>query len=176
MNPVQTVLRGGLLALVCSSVPAFAQLFSDPEERANWKEGEYALPDAPREDTLRAFYVSAATPHRFFIDEHTLAVGEDGVVRYVLVVRSAGGASNVTYEGIRCATGERRIYASGRSDGSWAEARNSQWEPIVDNTYNRPRAALARDYFCDGPAAPRNRAAVLRRLHNTENRALDPYR
>ncbi len=40
----------------------------------------------------------------------------------------------------------------------------SDWQPIGDNSYNRPRAALAYDYFCDGPAAPRDRNHALRRL------------
>ena len=86
----------------------------------------------------------------------------------MLVVRTPGGAENVTFEGIRCNTGERRIYASGRRDGNWSRARNSEWAPISDNSYNRPRAALARDHFCDGPAPPRNRDEVLRRLQQSD--------
>jgi hypothetical protein len=160
----QLFLRGGLLALAGFALPTSAQIFSDDEARAQWKEGEHALPAAPAPAALRSFFVSSASPNRFLIDESTLSVDPDGVVRYVLVVRTPGGAENVTFEGIRCATGERRIYASGRSDGSWSVARNSQWEPILDNNYNRPRAALAHDHFCDGPAAPRNKAEVLRRL------------
>lgn len=133
---------------------------ADPE----WKEGEYVLPAAPAEKGLRAFFVSSASPNRFLIDMETLTVDPDGVVRYVLVVRSPSGAESVTYEGIRCATRERRIYASARKDGSWSESKNSAWAPIVENSYNRPRAALAGDVFCDGPAPPRDRSEVLRRL------------
>ena len=86
------------------------------------------------------------------------------MVRYTLVVRTPGGAENVTFEGIRCATGERRIYASGRKDGTWTPMKNSEWQPISVNNYNRPRAALAYDYFCDGPAAPRDRKHALQLL------------
>ena len=82
-----------------------------------------------------------------------------------------GGAENVSFEGIRCATGERRIYASGRKDGTWSPLKNSAWQPIVDNGYNRPRAALAHDYFCDGPAGPRDREHALRLLR--QKRDLD---
>ncbi|WP_230976869.1 CNP1-like family protein [Pseudothauera rhizosphaerae] len=150
-------------------------MFGD-EERAKWEEGEYALPEAPQESSLRQFFVSSASPNQFFVDEQTLTVGGDGVVRYVLVVRTRGGARNVTFEGIRCATGERRLYASGHSDGSWAKARDSRWEPISFNTYNRPQAALAQDCFCDGPAAARNTAEVLRRLRGTDMTIVNPYR
>jgi hypothetical protein len=162
LNYRPAALCGGALALLLLVSPATAQLFTSPDP--NWREAEVALPQPPAEATLRRFFVSAASPNDFFIDEASLSVGEDGVVRYVLVVRAAGGAENVTYEGIRCRTGERRIYAIGRADGEWAPARRSQWEPIVDNAYNRPRAALAGQHFCDGPAAPRTREAALRGL------------
>jgi hypothetical protein len=149
-----------LLALACG--PAVAGLFSDPDP--DWKEGEYMLPPPPSEETLRAFVVSATSSSTFMVDESSLVVGDDRVVRYVLVVRSAGGAENVTYEGIRCETGERRIYAIGRPGGEWGMARQSDWEVIGPQAHNRPRATLARAYFCDGTAPPRNREEVLRRL------------
>lgn len=133
----------------------------------NWREADYELPPAPVEESLRAFFVSAASPNRFLIDESSLSVGEDGVVRYVLVVRTPGGAENISYEGIRCATGERRIYALGRANGEWAVARTSEWESISNNAYNRPRAALAFDYFCDGPVPPRSRDEALRQLRES---------
>lgn len=158
------MIRGGLVALACFSAAAGAGLLveADPD----WKEGEVVMPPPVAEATLRAFFVSSASPNRFFVDEGGVSVGEDGVVRYVLVVRTPGGAENVTFEGIRCATGERRIYASGRKDGSWVAMKKSDWEPIGDNAYNRPRAALAYEYFCDGPAAPRNREQALRLLQS----------
>jgi len=147
-------------------VPAAAQagLFSGPDP--NWREGDYVLPAPPSEGSLRQFFVSAASPNRFLIDESSLSVEEDGVVRYVLVVRTPGGAENVSFEGIRCATGERRIYAMGRPGGEWVAARRSEWEPISNNAYNRPRAALAFDFFCDGPAPPRSRDQALRQLRD----------
>lgn len=93
-----------------------------------------------------------------------MEVGTDGVVRYVLVVRSPGGAENVTFEGIRCAEDAWRIYATGRANGAWAAARDERWRPIVKSSYDRARAALAHEYFCDGPVPPRDRAEVLERL------------
>jgi hypothetical protein len=174
LKPLQLFIRGGLAALVCFSGAVVAQSFEE-EEPVEWKESEVEFPAAPQEAALRSFFVSSSSPNRFFVDERTLTVGDDGVVRYVLVVRTPGGAENVTFEGVRCNTGERRIYASGRRDGSWSPARNSAWEPILDNTYNRPRAALAREYFCDGPVPPRNRDEVLRRLRQPGG-SHDPYR
>lgn len=151
-----------MAALTLASGPAMAGFFSDPDP--NWREGEYALPPPPVESALREFAVGETSSNTFLVDESSLVVGEDRVVRYVLVIRTAGGAENVTYEGIRCETSERRIYAIGRPGGEWGIARQSEWEFIGPQAHNRPRATLARAYFCDGSAPPRNRDEVLRRL------------
>lgn len=118
--------------------------------RKSWRESEVAFPVRPNESALREFYVSAVAENRFFIDTATLNIGADGVVRYVLVVLTHGGARNVTFEGMRCETGEWRIYASGRSDGSWSRARSENWSPIREAAVNRHRAALFVEYFCPG--------------------------
>lgn len=162
MTRLQPIVRGGLLALACFSVPAMAGLLNEPDPE--WKEGGYTLPAAPREGDLREFFVSSASPNHFYIDEDSIVVGDDGVVRYTLVVRTAGGAMNVTHEGIRCASGTWRLYATGRAGGGWSAVRDEDWKPIVDNAYNRPRAALSEDHICDGPVPPRDRNEVLRRL------------
>lgn len=165
-------LRSGLFALAVAAVPAHAGLLVDVDP--DWREGEVSMPEAPQPAGLRAFDVGSPSPNSFFVDEASVSVGDDRVVRYTLVVRTPGGAENVTFEGIRCATGERRIYASGRKDGSWVAMKNSAWQPISDNTYNRPRAALAYEHFCDGPAAPRDRAHALRLLQ-TPRDATRPF-
>ncbi len=64
-----------------------------------------------------------------------------------MVVKTAGGATNISYEGIRCATSETRLYATG-INGAWVNARNSSWKPIENKPINRQHAALSRDYFC----------------------------
>ncbi len=155
-------LRVGIVFLAGLSAPVSAGLLVDADP--DWKEDEVVMPAAPREAALRAIDIGTPSPNAFFVDEDSVGVGADGVVRYTLVVRARGGAENVSFEGLRCATFERRIYASGRKDGRWAPLKNSAWQPIVDNGYNRPRAALAHDYFCDGPAGPRDREHALRLL------------
>jgi hypothetical protein len=120
----------------------------DDPDAPKWAEGDVPLPAFPQDMNLRPFYVSEMTSHKFFIDISTLNPGKDGVVRYVLVVRTSGGATNITYEGIRCESRELKTYASGRQDGTWTKARKSEWRPIENKPINRQHASLSRDYFC----------------------------
>lgn len=137
----------------------------DPDA-VQWAEESFELPRFPDEKNLREFYVSEMTSHRFFIDETTLAIGKDGVVRYALVVRTRGGAANVTYEGIRCDTREFKLYATGRQDGAWAMVRKGEWRLIENKPINRHHAALFRDYLCPSGAtilSPEEGREALRR-------------
>lgn len=152
--------------------------FEEDYENQKWQELEVRLPAAPRQENLLPFYVSAATNNQFFIDGSTLDVGADGVVRYVLVVLSGEGGRNVTFEGMRCETRERRIYASGRLDGSWAKTRKNEWIRIQEAYANRHHAALFLDYFCPVGAIVRNadeaRTALRRGGHRDVQQWLKP--
>jgi hypothetical protein len=141
-----------VLACALAALPAHAQLFKQDTEdllkERDWRENAGTPPEFPQADRLVEFHVSAGTTFRFFIDPKTLTVGDDGVIRYVLVARSASGAQNVWFEGIRCKTGELKQFATGRNDGSWAERRGAEWVPIDPKTVNRQHQALRRQYFC----------------------------
>jgi hypothetical protein len=115
-----------------------------------WKEIEAGIPSYPGTGDLVPFEVSGASAHRYYIDARSLSVGEDGVVRYTLVVKAAGGATNVTFEGIHCALRQQKYYAVGRADGSWVRARNPQWRPIERQDVSRYHGVLYADFFCSG--------------------------
>lgn len=104
------------------------------------------LPPFPKQSNLIRIYVGPATPFEFFVDSASLSVTQDGVVRYTLIARIPS-ATNVSYEGIRCATNERKLYALGRSDGTWSLARNPQWIRINRSQVTQ-YTALADDFFC----------------------------
>lgn len=157
------VARGVVAALSMIPVVACAGLFSD-DPTESWVEGPVEFPASAIPGDLRDFFVSSASPNRFRIDESSITISPDGVVRYVLVVQTGGGARAVTYEGVHCASWRVRIYANGRDDGTWAAARDAQWRPIRNSAYNRVHYALAEDHFCDGLVPPRSRDEVLRRL------------
>ncbi|AXS79062.1 CNP1-like family protein [Dechloromonas sp. HYN0024] len=140
--------KGSLLLLSLLASASVMADFEEDYESKQWQEMEVQLPAAPRQESLLPFYVSAATENRFFVDGATISVGKDGVVRYVLVILAPEGGRNVTFEGMRCESRERRIYAAGRVDGSWSKARKNEWVRIQDAYANRHHAALFLDYFC----------------------------
>ncbi|WP_076593364.1 CNP1-like family protein [Herminiimonas arsenitoxidans] len=162
----QTLLGVLLLATAHISIaqqPEYNKGF-DNEEAQPWEEIEAELPPAPKVENLQPFYVGPTATQTFALDKKSLVIGKDGVIRYTLVAVSQGGAKNVSYEGIRCATFEKKIYAFGREDGSWGRARNSQWEIIVRSKVNRQHAALAQDYFCSNLTIVGNEKDMLERM------------
>ena len=166
---IEKIVRQALLGLVFlglnSLLLAWAG-FEEEYEKQSWQEMEHQLPPAPKKESLLPFYVSAATDNLFFIDASSLSVDADGVVRFVLVVETSGGARNVSFEGMRCETRERRMYASGRRDGSWSKSRVNQWLPLRDAVANRHYAALYFDYFCPSGIIANKTETVLRALRS----------
>ena len=150
-----------LLLAACAPLP---EEQSDWERRhlaPAWQEHEASLPPYPVAASLVEFAVPEGGGFRFFIDTRSLAVGDDGVVRYVLFARSPSNVDNVSFEGLRCATGEYRIYATGRADGSWA-AQPGDWLSVARG--GAWRQALQRDYLCRNGRPIRERDAALRSL------------
>jgi hypothetical protein len=146
-------LAASLLALFVSS-PAGAQwrLFESDfdDESRQWKEIEAQLPPRPRPENLLPIYAGPATRHRFYVDAPSISVGEDGVVRYSLVVKTAGGATNISFEGIRCDTRQQKLYAVGHANGGWTRARDPQWRRIEHQDVNRHHNLLYAEYLCEG--------------------------
>lgn len=120
------------------------------EDKKPWKEIEGRIPAYPKPENLLPFEGGGASPHRFFVDAQSLSIGEDEVVRYTLVIKTAGGATNVSFEGIRCEQRQQKYYATGRVDGTWVRARNPQWRRIEPREVNRHHNVLFQDYLCAG--------------------------
>ena len=113
-------------------------------------EREVKLPPFPKDGSLLQFDPSAGKLQpvfrrcRFDFDRH------DGMVRYTLVVKTPGGAENISYEAIRCDTTEQKAYAFGRRDGTWSNARAPVWRKIRYQDVNRQHGVLYANYFCPG--------------------------
>ncbi|MFH1871756.1 MAG: CNP1-like family protein [Pseudomonadota bacterium] len=156
MKPAVAVFLLGMVANAFAQMTdsvGLPRINSDFEEEASWQEQkEVDLPAFPKEEDLREFYVSAVATNKYMVDASTLVVGADGVVRYVLVVKASGGATNVSFEGIHCKERKWKHYATGLRDSTWrrSPANRSEWRPIENKPVNRHHAALSRDYFCPG--------------------------
>ena len=146
-----------LLPVLCAllSLAANAQLFGKREDPDKpWIEAELKLPPYPKPGTLIEFEAGGASRNRFYIDAESISIGSDGVVRYTLVVKGAGGGENISYEGMRCETREQKYYAFGRRDGTWSNARSGEWRRIEYKDVNRQHGVLYADYFCPDRKLP----------------------
>ena len=162
------IVAAALAASVCPALAQWREWDADfDEDRKPWKEIEARIPSYPRTGDLVPFEAGAASPHRFYVDARSLSVGEDGVVRYTLVIQAAGGATNVTFEGIRCELRQQKYYAVGRADGSWVRARNPQWRRIESQDVNRHHSVLYADAFCSGKQPHKGVREVLQLLRNS---------
>lgn len=158
------ILPAALLFVAFSAHAEWGQFDFEFEQDKPWAEIAVQLPPYPKPENLIPLYVSASTPHRYFIDAPSVSVGDDQVVRYTAVVEAAGGARNVSFEGVRCETGERRLYAYGHPDGSWSKARNAGWEAIKFRSTRSYQKALVEDHFCPGTIRVRDGAEAVRNL------------
>ncbi len=143
----------GLILTAAAATCALAQPKSDWEiklEERDWKEGDVKLPAYPKPENLIEFELLGTGNFRYFIDSESLIAGEDGAVRYTLVARSGSGVDNVSFNGLRCKTASHKVYATGRSDKTWAEARNSDWKDLQSRAATRMHVMLMRDFFCPG--------------------------
>lgn len=154
-------IAGALMSfLLCFIQGAQAQV-ADPEP---WREAEVAPPVAFSTDQLQSFEVMQGSSLNYGIDPKTLSVGEDGVVRYVLVARSTSGALNVLYQGIRCQTGEAKTYGRWDNQSRWNTSRSDDWQQLSFKGPTRPAMMLARAGVCEGRTITGNPQKILNTL------------
>ncbi len=124
----------------------------DFDDTAKWQEVQHQLPPYPKAENFIPITLGARAGNQFFVDYASVTAGNDGVVRYSMVVKSPSGAETVSFEGMRCTSGERKLYAFGRSDGKgggeWSRNRYAKWEAIQGRSLNDFRRELFYHYFC----------------------------
>lgn len=153
-------------ALMCLALNAHAQK-DDPDAKA-WQESAVNPPVSFSVDRLQTFPVAVESSLTYGIDPATLTVGEDGVVRYVLVARSSSGAINALYQGLRCQTGEVKTYGRWDNRSSWNINDKETWRPLSNSGFTRPAMVLAREGVCDGRTVNGNPRNILRALSTTK--------
>lgn len=134
------------------------------DESKPWQEVQALLPAYPKQKNLLGFTVSSVTANNYSIDSASLTVGPDGVVRYAVVIDSPRGARTVNFEGMRCDSGEYKIYAFGHADSNWSKNRYAKWEPYKLRSLLSYHKPLFEDFFCPGGIPVRNPAEAVRNL------------
>ncbi len=165
-------LRLAPVLLSCLAAPAIVSAAEDDNVLP-----EQAMVEAPQRfslDRLQPFTVSAGSSLTYGIDPETLSVGQDGVVRYVMVARSRSGALNVFYDGVRCQTAEVKTYARWDNNRSaWNRLETTEWKPLASDAATRPATVLAVEGLCDGKSANGDPKKILAALR-TRSRHVDP--
>ncbi len=139
-------------ALLLAAVPATAGLLLDAPE-GGYPEDPAPPPPAFSIDKLVpvALPVNASTL-ALGVDPATLTMGKDGIVRYVSVISSPSGTYSAIYEGIRCSTGEVKVYARHYSDGNWKPVAEPAWQSLFDQVAGRYSMRIARAGVCHDAA------------------------
>lgn len=138
---------------------------SDFEDTAVvWSEMQTYLPAYPKAEQLAEFSIDGRAGYRFALDKASLSVGADGVTRYTVVIDSPAGARTINFEGTRCSTGERKIYAFGRADGTWSKNRAARWDLIKARVSTAYERVLFYEYLCAGGEGVASVSQILDRL------------
>ena len=154
MRPSWLALAGLLAATL-----AHAQLIPpDPD----WREAEVPAPPAVKVTGLIAIDMPRSSLN-FGVDPASVALGDDGVVRYVVMATSPSGAVNGIYEAIRCNTAELKVYARYNPGSGWTIAKDPQWRALQDSRHS---LAIARNGVCLGHAANRSASQIIRDLRS----------
>nr|WP_314863463.1 CNP1-like family protein [uncultured Undibacterium sp.] len=165
----QQVLRACGLSL-CFILVSTAQETSDKPTKT-WVDSALQFPAAPITENLLRFYSNEN--QSFFIDSKSLSIVADGSLRYTIVSTSQSGAKNVSYEGIRCDSYEKRLFAFGRADGSWSPSRRNEWDEISNKGVNKQHSSLAWDFVCEAGSIAGNVEKIIQRLKT--NQSLKQY-
>lgn len=175
------------------------KLLMDPFIDKPFTEDAVTFPAPPVDRDAVPFDVGGRdeSPLRFAIDPKSVSIGKDNVVRYTVLITSKTGARNVNYEGLRCDTAERRIYATLRNDtNQWVgnravymnETANAEsasmnaykpatdWQRVGNGGPTDYASALMRSYFCDvrSVAGDGKASTLVRRLGGQGGRYYGP--
>lgn len=134
-----------LILTACAGQDAFKDGF---DEEKTWTEIQTQLPAYPEPDNLLPFDMGSAYSSQHYVDATSIQVGADGVIRYSLIIESSSGAMNVSYEGLRCETEERKRYALGRDDGTWTQFDLANWQLLKKLRQDAASRELLQYYFC----------------------------
>ncbi|WP_051236877.1 CNP1-like family protein [Ottowia thiooxydans] len=153
---------GAMAATLCLPLPSAAQ--SADMDRVDWKEDSVPPPLPYSLKGLIEVEMPRASSVKIGIDPSTIVINHTtGIVRYVVVARGPS-AVNAMYEGIRCSTGEYRVYARQTQGGEWSPNSSSEWNSMLGQTTYRHPFRLARNGICIGTGTAQTNEDMVRAL------------
>lgn len=155
-----------LLIAACAAKKEFKEAF-DTEKP--WVEQLAQLPPYPDLSKLIPLTVQTSTDYQHAVDPESISIGDDGVVRFTLVSRSSSGAMNISYEGIRCETNERKLYAIGRDDKTWSKPRVSKWQSLDFVKQFYAHRELSKNLLCPDKHPVRTKEEAINVLKTGKN-------
>jgi hypothetical protein len=148
-------------ACVCAQAQFIAQ---DPD----WKESDVPPPPAFKIERLLEVVISRQSQLIWGVDQDSIKITPDGVVRYVVVARSPSGALNAMYEGLLCRKGEVITYARFNRDSGWSNVSSREWKSFRALGQAAHSWRLAKEGLCDGAAPPTTVADAIRKLREAD--------
>lgn len=146
----------------------------DDSKDVPWQESVTELPLLPPDDELLELPLTKL-PEKLVAYTHmeTISISKkDAVTRYWLVIRGQGGGYNATYEGLRCSTGEYKVYGHGYPirEPKVKLAKQAQWRNLVTDVAGY-RRELGKNIICAGvrPKTKRQIRASVRGEYHAEN-------
>lgn len=162
-TPWSTVhrIRGGIMAIKPITIgwlalaAMSAALAQTPVDTPPRTEDAAPPPPAFSRDRLIPIEMPSYVTLKIGVDPETIAVGADGVVRYVVIMQNASGSTHAAYEGILCAAGDVKTYARWGASQNWVPVSEPRWRSMTDNLPSRHAFAISKQGGCDGRTSAR---------------------
>jgi len=171
---IRILLRSVALAAgIATAAGAPAQSYMEEIQERNastyeapWEEKrDVDFPPPPTPDNLVALDAQIiGSGYEYFVDTASVRLGDDQVLRYVVVVASDAGATATYFEGIRCETSQVKTYGFVTRQGAFKPLASSRWMRLPASGPFAYRYVLANLYMCDRDGWPISEKQVLKRL------------
>lgn len=158
--------RVAVVGVWAAALQTVAQLVPvDPD----WREAEAPPPPVPVPARMIPIDMPGSSL-RFGVDPESVTVGRDGVVRYVVLAVAPSGTINAIHEGVRCSSGEVKVYARHTASSGWVAADRADWQRLHDVANSRHSLIIARSGACVGQGAAGTASEIVRNLREGPDR------
>ncbi|QEI05078.1 hypothetical protein FXN63_03920 [Pigmentiphaga aceris] len=167
------VIAGAALGLLaaCSNFGNQEKVFEEdlPEYRADLPDADWTviatrLPAVPDPKKLvKVDPEMVQTSFTYGVDPDSLRIDPGRIVRYTLVSQSDMGATNISYEAMRCGMRQVRNIAIARPGEGWQRAYNDAWRPIEAVNRTAVQNVLFKGVLCAGGGPASMSLDVLRK-------------